>query len=222
MLAESVTSAPELEWRVIEQFPSYEIAEDGTVRRRVASARGYGVGFQARLQKERERVRVFLSYGGKEGRFVYVDALVAIAFLGAPPSVLYYPRHKDGNNHNNHWTNLSWDLPDGLKPDGYEWRIIPDLPDYQIREDGLIRRVTPTKNGRMNQVGEIRKPHLNSKYGHLLVVLYTPDGSKVGHSVHNLVARAFHGLPPTPDHEAAHNDGNTSNNHYTNIRWATA
>jgi hypothetical protein len=36
-----------------------------------------------------------------------------------------------------------------------------------------------------------------------------------------LVALAFHGPQPTPEHEAAHNDGIPSNNCDWNIRWAT-
>jgi hypothetical protein len=45
------------------------------------------------------------------------------------------------------------------------------------------------------------------------------DGMPRG--VNRLVCRAFHGEPPSPKHEAAHNDGNPSNNRRENLRWAT-
>jgi hypothetical protein len=35
------------------------------------------------------------------------------------------------------------------------------------------------------------------------------------------VCAAFHGLPPTADHQAAHCDGNPLNNRPDNLRWAT-
>jgi hypothetical protein len=39
---------------------------------------------------------------------------------------------------------------------------------------------------------------------------------------HTLVLHAFVGPKPSDDHQCAHYDGNPSNNHYTNLRWATA
>ncbi len=40
--------------------------------------------------------------------------------------------------------------------------------------------------------------------------------------VHQLVCRAFHGKPPSPEHEVAHWDGVRTNNYYKNLRWATS
>jgi hypothetical protein len=39
--------------------------------------------------------------------------------------------------------------------------------------------------------------------------------------VHRLVCEAFEGLPPSPDHEVRHLDGDRLNNHATNLRWGT-
>lgn len=39
--------------------------------------------------------------------------------------------------------------------------------------------------------------------------------------VHRLVAMAFHGLPPTPHHEARHLDGSRTNNAPSNLAWGT-
>ena len=41
------------------------------------------------------------------------------------------------------------------------------------------------------------------------------------HLVSRLMLAAFVGPPPSPDHEAAHNDGNPRNNVLGNLRWAT-
>lgn len=40
--------------------------------------------------------------------------------------------------------------------------------------------------------------------------------------VHTLVALAFLGSRPSPDHEVAHGDGVRTNNAVSNLRWATA
>lgn len=39
--------------------------------------------------------------------------------------------------------------------------------------------------------------------------------------IHGLVARAFHGPPPSPYHEVGHRDGDSFNNHVSNLRWVT-
>lgn len=38
---------------------------------------------------------------------------------------------------------------------------------------------------------------------------------------HALIARAFHGPPPTPDHEVRHLNGDPLDNHAENLRWGT-
>ncbi len=39
--------------------------------------------------------------------------------------------------------------------------------------------------------------------------------------VHRLVAIVFLGSPPSALHQVAHGDGDKTNNHYYNLRWAT-
>ena len=61
---------------------------------------------------------------------------------------------------------------------------------------------------------------MNAKSGYPIVDLWR--GNKVKKiPVHRLVAMAFLGLPPTPWHVVAHNDGSRDNNHWSNLRWAT-
>jgi hypothetical protein len=90
------------------------------------------------------------------------------------------------------------------------WRPVPDFP-YEVSDAGEVRRVgsvrtlraTPAKRG-----------------GYLQVSLWT-DGKGHTRMVHQLVALAFHGQRPSPDHHAAHRDGNKANNSTTNIEWLT-
>ncbi len=42
-----------------------------------------------------------------------------------------------------------------------------------------------------------------------------------GYLLNRLVCEAFYGLPPSPKHHAAHNNGDSSDNRAENLRWAT-
>ena len=56
--------------------------------------------------------------------------------------------------------------------------------------------------------------------GYLHVRLY--HGKQPGHkSIHQLVARAFVGAPPTENHEINHRDGVKANNTPENLEWVT-
>ena len=98
-------------------------------------------------------------------------------------------------------------------------RVILDwMPDYDIAENGEVRRITPAKTR-----GNI--PYVvngNTYRGYTRVKLMMPNGKKRCLSVHRLVCEAFHGAPPSRKHHAAHFDGDPQNNHYSNLRWATA
>ena len=97
-------------------------------------------------------------------------------------------------------------------------RILDWLPDYDISDSGEVRRITPaitrglvpyTING-------------NCWKGYRRVKLMLPSGQKAILLVHRLVCEAFHGPAPTPQHHAAHGDGDRQNNLARNLRWATA
>lgn len=49
----------------------------------------------------------------------------------------------------------------------------------------------------------------------------TVDGKPHCLGVHRLVCEAFHGKPPTPKHDCAHNNGIRDDNRASNLRWAT-
>jgi len=99
-------------------------------------------------------------------------------------------------------------------------RVILDwLPDYDIAENGEVRRITAPQKG----VGINKNvPYLMTQtLDHYYCVRLMLDGKPVKRNVHALVCEAFYGPKPSPDHVVAHSDGNRKNNHATNLRWAT-
>ncbi len=98
-----------------------------------------------------------------------------------------------------------------------EWRQLRDFPDYEISEYGSIRRLTDCASAKR---GKVLRPKTD-KYGYLCV---RPFFRGVGKhlTVHRLVAITFLGDPSSLRDQVAHFDGNHKNNHYTNLRWATA
>lgn len=99
-----------------------------------------------------------------------------------------------------------------------EWRVCPFNDQYQVSDEGRIRRATFSPN-RKSKPGDLIKPSIYSQ-GYPTVMLWR-DGKASRHLVHRLVAFAFLGTPPTVSHEIAHNDGVRSNSRKDNLRWAT-
>lgn len=98
-----------------------------------------------------------------------------------------------------------------------EWRQLVEFPDYEISELGVVRRLT---DSRCAKRGHVLRPKTD-RYGYLAVrPFHCGKGRHV--TVHRLVAIAFIGEPPTPDHEVAHFDGCHQNNDWHNLRWATS
>jgi hypothetical protein len=100
-----------------------------------------------------------------------------------------------------------------------EWRDIPGYPYYQASSDGSVRsldRYVQYPNHVQLARGRILKPAPH-RSGHLMVMA----GRGRNLDVHVAVALAFHGLPPTDEHEVLHNDGDPANNKARNLRWGT-
>lgn len=57
--------------------------------------------------------------------------------------------------------------------------------------------------------------------GYPSVSLLRPSGKTTRKSVHRLVCEAFHGAPPSSDHECRHLDGNPENGRPSNLWWGT-
>ncbi len=110
------------------------------------------------------------------------------------------------------------------------WKPIPDYPIYEASSHGRIRSVdrvvTFIRRGRVqsrHSVGVTLKAfkHQKTKTIAYMSLSVSNETGKHFRRVHRLVCMAFHGLPPSPTHQAAHNDGNPLNNRSDNLRWAT-
>jgi hypothetical protein len=99
------------------------------------------------------------------------------------------------------------------------WDVHPNYPDYEISEYGDIRRIVPAKT--RIKSGYILKGRI-LRSGYKQVKLVDKSGEKYELRANRLVAETFIGPAPSLKHQAAHNDGNKLNNHYRNLRWATA
>jgi hypothetical protein len=94
---------------------------------------------------------------------------------------------------------------------------------YQVSSLGRVKalpRKVRTKGGVIAQRREKILSACLHKTGYL-VVGYTVNGRQKQRVVNRLVAFSFHGDPPAPNMEAAHGDGDRSNNTRENVRWAT-
>ncbi len=97
-----------------------------------------------------------------------------------------------------------------------DWRDIAGYGgEYQVDEDGNVRRKTLTYRNRYCEV--VRQKTIAS--GYKAVWLGNRKGRN--HYVHRLVAFAFIGPPPSDLHQVAHWDGDKTHNSVANLRWAT-
>lgn len=86
----------------------------------------------------------------------------------------------------------------------------PVYTGYRIARDGTV----------IGRSGKVLKPNPDGQgYAHMNMCL--PDNGRKSVRVHRLVCEAWHGLRPSLRHVVAHRDGNRSNNHADNLRWAT-
>lgn len=100
-----------------------------------------------------------------------------------------------------------------------DWREIPGFPDYDVSEDGEIRRSKPDSRGL--GAGHILKSWPYSKFGHRQIKLFNGEHKLRFICIHQAVAMAFIGPKPPEKDGVAHNDGVAWHNHWSNLRWAT-
>ena len=100
-------------------------------------------------------------------------------------------------------------------------KMIPGFEGYCVTSDGTVW-TRWTRGGRGHVLGDrwqIKQPDASNPKGHLRVQLYNGRGFK-RFLVHRLVLTLFVG--PCPDGmEGCHTDGNSKNNHISNLRWDT-
>lgn len=90
-----------------------------------------------------------------------------------------------------------------------EWRTIPTFPDYEASSDGAIRRSTGYNS---TLAGRVMKPRIINGYATVTI-----KASR--RYVHRLVCEAFNGVAVAM--QAAHLDGDRTNNRATNLAWVT-
>jgi hypothetical protein len=95
-----------------------------------------------------------------------------------------------------------------------EWRTVAAYDQYEASNDGRIR---------LAATGRELDQHRDAK-GYFTVKLQRSWGrGRTPRYVHRLMALAFFGPQPTPEHtDVAHWDGDPGNNTLANLRWATA
>lgn len=94
------------------------------------------------------------------------------------------------------------------------WRTVPGYPAYEVSVDGIVRRC---QGFRCRHAHRVLVPFIRPN-GYAQVILYR-DGRRQRFGVHQLVALAFLGPKPSPQHEVAHLDGQRLNNHVSNLAW---
>jgi transcriptional regulator with XRE-family HTH domain len=99
--------------------------------------------------------------------------------------------------------------------DVIEMEQIPGvIPGYFASEDGRIWS---------SRRGEIRELKATEDSNGYRTVRLRPEGERgqITRTVHLLVLETFRGPRPSPDHEGAHDDGDSLNNRLSNLFWKT-
>lgn len=89
------------------------------------------------------------------------------------------------------------------------WKVIPGFESYMASDMGRVRKIR-------------RKPltPVKTQYGyHQCTICH--NGQRYTRFIHRLVAAAFIGPQPTPEHDVLHWDGGRTNNSLSNLRWGT-
>ena len=100
-----------------------------------------------------------------------------------------------------------------------EWRIVPEWTNYEIAQDGTVRRRMP---GKGTHVGRILKPW-PGRHGYPQVGISRMVGGvhlTRSRSVHRLVMAAWVGSCPE-GMECHHIDGDKTNPHLSNLEYVT-
>jgi HNH endonuclease len=183
-------------------FPGYSASATGLIR-------DNATGYLIKAFKNNGRKRVNINIPGSRCK-KYVHTLVALAFKMRPPGVRTV-LHIDGDVTNNNESNIVWkgiNANAAWFEDGRVWKQVHGFPDYSASSEGLIRN---------NRTGRQVKT-----YGDTYKTVNIRLGAQRSHQyVHRLVALAFRGPPKNENLTVDHSDRDTSNNHESNLTWAT-
>lgn len=96
------------EWKTPPGFEAYEVSNMGRVRRATRSKTTY-IGRMLKPARDNKGYpHMQASMGPGNRRTVRVHRLVALAFIGAPPSPKHMVNHKNGDRTDNRADNLEW------------------------------------------------------------------------------------------------------------------
>lgn len=115
------------------------------------------------------------------------------------------------------------------------FRPIPDCPGYYAGRDGWIystwkRKMRRSRSAPIVSIPDAKPPtrlacaemKRDGKYiGYRHVILGANGQQFYSGGIHRLILLAFVGPPPEGDYQAAHEDGNPSNNCPENLSWKT-
>lgn len=108
-----------------------------------------------------------------------------------------------------------------------EYRNIREFPGHVVGEDGSVwsywQSGGPRGSGRgCRTIGDNKWQisYRNDPDGYVRV-RFSVEGRRINKKTAILVLQYFVGPRPTPQHHAAHKDGNKKNNHLSNLYWAT-
>jgi len=95
------------------------------------------------------------------------------------------------------------------------WRLVPGYPDYEVSDQGRVRRREAVGRWAAGHVLSPGKAHS----GHLYVILTGPGRRPRKEFVHRLVAKAFVGPSPFDGAMVLHHDDCPTNNRPDNLYW---
>jgi HNH endonuclease/NUMOD4 motif len=139
------------EWRPVKEFPYYQVSSHGRVKHSLTGK----MKVQKREVTRRQNGTVSMFYWvvilsdfkGQSGKNYrrFVHRLVALAFVGEPPTIDHTVDHIDTNAQNNHVSNLRWATKEEQQlnhRNKNEWPIAPEnLPHEQRLEQ--LRKPKP-------------------------------------------------------------------------------
>ena len=97
-----------------------------------------------------------------------------------------------------------------------KWRPVSEFPDYEISNDGRLRRAT---NGSNAKAGTVLRAKLSRSGYPQYGLVPRDDGKRVNRYAHHLVAGAF--LPPAPEGKnwVLHDDDDPLHCIDSNLKW---